>query len=374
MSPRVVILRGGAVSQWDLRPWEYLTPTYSVRVLVPKRNLYDTEGLKLKKIPVRTLGDHLPSGSLGTLATRALGERYVGLREQLDGADVVHAAELVYWFSAQAARLKEELGFKLVLTTWETLPFIDAYRNIRTRRYRREVLKATDLFLAATERAKQALLLEGVPEQKIAVCAPGIDVDRFATAFDRPPVADGGHLILSVGRLVWEKGHQDLLRALAQLRQHGRNDIHLEIVGTGTELNRLQHVAVDLGVDDIVSFRGNVPNDELPDLYARASCLVLASLPTPFWEEQFGMVLAEALAARLPIVAARSGAIPEVLGEDGLLFASGDWVGLAMTLADGPLSQAPATRSIPRPDRVERFSAKAAAGRLRDAYEAVLKL
>ena len=71
------------------------------------------------------------------------------------------------------------------------------------------------------------------------------------------------------------------------------------------------------------------------DLYAQASCMLLASLatvgysryrgdlPRCFWEEQFGMVLAEAMAAGLPIVASASGAIREVVGDVASYFTAG---------------------------------------------------
>ena len=81
------------------------------------------------------------------------------------------------------------------------------------------------------------------------------------------------------------------------------------------------------------------------------------------------MVLAEAMAAHVPVVAASSGAIPEVVGASGTLFAAGDWVGLARTLADGPLAGAPGARRVPEPDRLERYSSTAAAARLRAAYD-----
>lgn len=366
---RVVVLRGTAVNPWDLRPLELLGPGYDVRVLEPPNNGYDATTLALRREPVGTLGGRLPGGRVGTLATRALGERYLGLEERLTGAQIVHAAELGYWFSAQAARLREQLGFRLVLTVWETLPFADAYRNIRTRRYRRETLAAADLFLATTERARDALLLEGAPAARIRVAPPGIDVERFAAARSASPPPGGGHLVLSIGRLVWEKGHQDLLRALALLRSRGRDDVRALIVGVGPEEKRLRAVAADLGLADQVEFRGWVPNDELAAVYASASCLVLASLPTPFWEEQFGMVLAEAMAAHVPVVAAASGAIPEVVGDSGTLFAAGDWAGLAAVLAEGPLAGEPGARRAPEPERLERFSAAAAAGRLRAAYD-----
>ena len=62
----------------------------------------------------------------------------------------------------------------------------------------------------------------------------------------------------------------------------------------------------------------------MPSVFAGASCVVLASLPTKTWEEQFGLVLAEALAAGAPVIASSSGAIPEVLeGSGAPLFTPG---------------------------------------------------
>jgi glycosyltransferase involved in cell wall biosynthesis len=374
MTPTVVVLRGTAANQWELRPWERLHAEGAalVRVVVPPDNLYDTSSLDLPTVEVRTTGALMPPGPPGRLMLKAVGQRHVGLAEALGGADIVHAAELGYWFSRQAARLKPRLGYRLVLTVWETLPFLDAYRNVRTRRYRRDVLEATDMFLAATERAAEALALEGAPAGRVRVSYPGIDLERFAQA--GPPGAAGEpHLLLSIGRLVWEKGHQDLLRALALLRRRDAPDVRATIVGSGPEERRLRAVARDLGVESSVDFLGFVGHDEVPALLARASALVLASLPAPYWEEQFGMVLAEAMAARLPVVAASSGAIPEVLGGYGTLFAPGDWAGLASALAEGPLAGAPGTRAEPDPALLERYSAAAAAERLRDAYDELLR-
>ncbi len=179
-------------------------------------------------------------------------------------------------------------------------------------------------------------------------------------------------MLLSIGRLVWEKGHQDLLRAMALLRRRDAPESRALIVGRGPEERRLRAVARDLGLEDAVEFRGFVEHDGIPSLLAGASCLVLASLPTRYWEEQFGMVLAEAMAAGLPIVAAESGAIPEVLDGYGALFAPGDWVGLADALERGPLSAAAGTRASADPALVQSYSNTAAAQRLREAYAAVL--
>jgi glycosyltransferase involved in cell wall biosynthesis len=85
------------------------------------------------------------------------------------------------------------------------------------------------------------------------------------------------------------------------------------------------------------------------------------------------MVLAEAMAAGVPIVASTSGAIPEVLNGSGAsLFPPGDWVELARLLADGPLRAPPGTRVAYPPELVLRYSLEAAAERLDAAYRRVL--
>ena len=367
---RVVLLRGHNVNEWDLRPFEALQDSFDVSVLVTGSNLHRISGLRLPQVPVASPRDRMPAGRFAGGAAYVVGERYLGLEERLRGADIVHAAELGTWFSAQAAALRGRLGFRLVLTVWETLPWLSTYRWPRERRYREAVLPNVDLCLAATQRAADTLLLEGVPASKIEVAPPGIDVARFAAARSDGSSPPGGSApILSAGRLVWEKGHQDVIRAVAALRRglagEPRPDLHLLIVGDGPEGSKLRAHAAELGIADAVEFRATVPYDEMPSVYAGASCLVLASIPVKAWEEQFGMVLVEAMAAGTPIVASDSGAIPEVLGGAGRLVRPNDWRALAGALASPP---PPADAAS-----LDRFSAGAAEQRLRAAYERVLQ-
>ncbi len=195
-------------------------------------------------------------------------------------------------------------------------------------------------------------------------------------------------MLISPGRLVWEKGHQDVMRAVAAIRR-GRVaapagiEPRILLVGSGPEKRRLQAYAEELGLADAVEFQA-VPYEEMPDLYARTSCMVLASLshaggmrylgdvPHFFWEEQFGLVLAEAMAAGLPIIASSSGAIPEVVGQTAEYFVPGDWMELARKLAQGPLARPPGER-VSHPDElVRRYSTVAASERLSAIYERLL--
>ncbi|HZP72544.1 MAG TPA: glycosyltransferase, partial [Gaiellaceae bacterium] len=336
---------------------------FDVRVLATGSNVFDLGSLALPVGHVGALRDRLPKGRIGDLAALVAGDRYFGLEEALRGADLVHAAEIGVPFSHGPALLRGRLGFKLVLTVWETIPFGDAYRRFRGRRQRRETIPRVDLFLPATERARRMLLLEGAPADRIEVAPPGVDTTRFAST--APP---SSHVVASVGRLVWEKGHQDVLRAVAWLRREGR-EVTALVVGAGPERERLAAHASELGLEGAVEWRTSVPYDDMPAVFAQASCFVLASLPTPVWEEQFGMVLAEAAAAGLPIVAAESGAIPEVLRGHGTLFPAGDWHALAEAL-DVIVAKPPAR--VPADELVRLYSTEQAAERYAAAYARVL--
>jgi len=390
--PRVLIVRGHLATPWELRPWRELPAPWTASFLKTRSNQFDVGELDLPAEPAGALRDRLPRGFLGEVAAGVLGDRYLGdVDAAFARADVVHAEELSFWFAADAARRKARHGYKLVQTVWETLPFLRTYRNRHARRYREEVLAATDLFLPATERAREGLLLEGVDPGRMVVCAPGIDLARFRGVVPERPPAD--HVLLSPGRLVWEKGHHDALRAVAALHRGivplpdgSRAAPRLRIVGSGPEEGRLRAYAAELGLAEVVDF-GSVPYAEMPQVFASASAMVLGSLsmagaayhlrdvPRVFWEEQFGLVLAEAMAAGLPIVTTTSGAIPEVVaGSAAQLVAPGDWMGMARALAAGPLSRPPGTRAPHPPEPVERYSTGAAAARLADAYARVLAI
>ena len=364
--PRVVVLRGHHANVGELRPWELLLDRFDIEVVTTARADQGLDGLRVPWTTAATRRARLPRGRLGTLATHAVGDAYLDVESLVRGAAIVHTAELGPWFAAQPARLRRRLGFRLLVTVWETIPFRSTFRTARAAVNRRSVLEAADLFLPTTERARRCLQLEGVELARTQVVEPGIDVERFATG---PARAAERYVIVSPGRLVWEKGHYDVIRALACLG----GDARLVIVGAGPERRRLLRYADDLGLAGRVEIR-TVPYDEMPSVFAAASCVVLASLPLPTWEEQFGLVLAEALASGAHIVASSSGAIPEVLhGSGAPLFAPGDWPELARLLDAGPLAGPPGARADYPAEIVERYSTRAAAERLAAAYARVLE-
>ncbi|WP_028058000.1 glycosyltransferase [Candidatus Solirubrobacter pratensis] len=385
---RVLLVRGHHPTVWGLRAYERLPERFDVRLVTTDRLRFDITGLDLTTVKLPTLRDRLPRGVLGDYASLALRDRFRGGDDVFGSTDLVHAEELSLWFSADVARLKRRHGFRLAVTVWETIPLLEAYRSPHARAWRRETLAEADLFIASTDRARHGLLLEGVPDDHIVVSYPGVDVHRFAAATAGAP--HDGHVILSPGRLEWEKGHQDVLRAVALLRKGHvplpadvARGLRVRLVGSGPEADRLRRYASELGIADAVEFR-SVPYEEMPGLYAEASCMVLASLPRSgcalhpgdiprcFWEEQFGLVLAEAMAAGLPLLVSASGAIPEVTGPEATFFTPGDWIGLAQALASGPLSESPGARRTYDAARVDRYSIERSTERIAAAYDRVL--
>src|SRR4051794_39841874 len=119
--PRVLLVRGHQANSWHLKQWDHLSDRYRIESLQTGSNWFDTSHLDIERRPVRAVRDLLPKGRVGDLAVRLPGDRYLNPAGAFAGADIVHSQDLVFWYSAQAARLKKELGYKLVLTVWETI-------------------------------------------------------------------------------------------------------------------------------------------------------------------------------------------------------------------------------------------------------------
>ena len=159
-----------------------------------------------------------------------------------------------------------------------------------------------------------------------AVLPLGVDVDRFVPSERRPP--EGRLRVGFVGRLIPHKGADVLVRALVTDHR-----LEADIIGGGPESERLSALAGELGLRDRVRFRGPVEEEDVPGLLRDFDALAVPSVPTPGWVEQFGRVVVEAQASGVPVVASRSGALPEVVGDAGILVEPGDAADLARGLA-----------------------------------------
>jgi len=163
----------------------------------------------------------------------------------------------------------------------------------------------------------------------------GVDPERYRPAgpereAERERRRLHGFVIGYVGRLLPMKGLAVLMDALPAVP----GDWTLLIVGSGPEEAALRDHAERLGIGDRVRIEGGVPHEEVPGLMGLLDVLVLPSLTTSHWKEQFGRVLTEAMACGVPVVGSSSGAIPEVVGDGGRVAPEGDSRALGGILAE----------------------------------------
>ena len=340
--PRVVVLRGhsrepvGAAARGSC-----CADRFDVSVAVTGlERLRRLRVSTLARRRVRALRDRLPRGRLGDLATLAVGDRYLGLEEALAGADIVHSAELGVWFSGQPAAAEAAARVPAGAHGLGDDPVPRHLPRVRAAARYRRVAVAERRPLPRRHRARTALpLLEGVDrraDRRLAARRRR----RAASAPQRrhPPPARR-----SSSRPAGSSGRRATSTCSARSRALAR-DARLLDRRDGSGAGAAPAATRPSSDSPTASRSASVPYEEMPAVFASASCVVLASLPIPLWEEQFGMVLAEAMAAGAPIVASASGAIPEVLeGSGARLFTPGDWPALA-GLLDGQLTGRPSGR------------------------------
>ncbi|MEN6642160.1 MAG: glycosyltransferase [Armatimonadia bacterium] len=186
------------------------------------------------------------------------------------------------------------------------------------------------LFLAISDYSVRLLRELGFPPEKIRLHHVGIDTARFA-AQPRVPGEDGTLRLLTVGRLAAVKGYEYGLRAVARLvDQPDAPTVQYTIIGDGPLADDLQALVRELGVEKEVVFRGGCAADRVLAELAAADLFMLPSVA-----EVTPVVLMEAQAAGLPVVATDVGAVREVVrdGRSGLIVPAGDAEALYGALA-----------------------------------------
>lgn len=163
--------------------------------------------------------------------------------------------------------------------------------------------------------------------------------------------------LLSVGRLVHHKGHDNLLRAVSRLPSH--LGWRLTIIGDGPQRSALCRLAEKLGIDRRVRFPGNVDERVLEKEYQKASLFIFPSREDARGTEGFGIVLLEAMNYGVPIIASRTGGITEVLDEG----ACGELVD-----PDDPQALASAIIRLASSIKLQKEYAARASKRLREKY------
>jgi 1,2-diacylglycerol 3-alpha-glucosyltransferase len=203
---------------------------------------------------------------------------------------------------------------------------------------------------------------------RIEIVPSGIDVARFAAGRRnealraRLGVGSGDRLLLSVGRLAKEKNLESIVMALAKAQS---DSLKLVVAGDGPSRQELERLARENGVADSARFLGAVERDDLPDLYASADAFLM-----PSTTETQGLVLAEALAAGVRVIAADTPQNRDVLGGLGVLVPAdaGGFARAMVALEPGPYPGAGEARLS-----AQRFSLDAQIDRMLWLYESLTR-
>lgn len=213
-----------------------------------------------------------------------------------------------------------------------------------------------------------------LPSGSTAVVIPFVPAGE---PIELPEIKREEKRLLFVGRLVERKGLIYLLRALKILKEQ-HPDIKLVVVGTGPEEENLKTEAGSLGIRDNVDFLGPVSEEEKAREYARATLFILPAVVDSRGDtEGQGVVILEAMRARVPVVASAVGGITDLIvdGETGFLVPEKDTETLAGTI--GCLLASPSKRKrvvIAALERLEKnFSHIAIGRRFLDLYKEALE-
>ena len=186
----------------------------------------------------------------------------------------------------------------------------------------KSVLRRADKIITISEYTKSILTHLGFT-QRIDIVNPRIERSLIPRRIRRRDTQTVN--VLSVGRLVIHKGSMHLIAAAKTLIERDAA-YHVTILGNGPLYEPLRDKCRALGIENSVVIKRNVSDAVVYDEFEKAHVFVLPSIETGRGVEGFGIVLLEAMAHRVPIVASRSGGIPEVLdnGRCGVLVEPGD--------------------------------------------------
>ncbi len=237
------------------------------------------------------------------------------LRLMLMGADVFHASQHM----TKMPRRKCVTATAFDFSCWTTPQHHTAANIAATRRYAEKILKACDGIIAISSHARDdAMAILGLPEKRIRVIYPGVSEAFFRVTPEAGTTIRGKYgldspYLLFVSCIEPRKNVPMLIRAYQHLPECTRKDVQLVVAGPpGWETPEVYQMLRD--TDRQIRYLGYVPELDLPGLFQGAVAL---SYPSQY--EGFGLPVAQAMAAGVPVITSNRSSLPEVVGDAGIL-------------------------------------------------------
>lgn len=280
--------------------------------------------------------------------------------------DLIHA-HTIFPDGYAAIKVTDNFHCPVVITGHGYDVYDIPWRNYLFLRSCQEAVRKSDQLISVSKSLLPDLKKLGARDDRTTIIPNGVDIKLFSpenrTACRKKlDLSDKKRIILCVANLFEIKGVEYLLRAFAEV-QRKLPDTALFIVGEGPLFHRLSDLQNILGLKESAFLVGGKPHSELPVWFNAADLVVLPSL-----NESFGIVLIEAMACGIPIVASDVGGIPDIVADDkvGLLTSPGDKEALANTLIKA-LNRDWNRSSIS--ERAKKYSMSSVANQLAELYE-----
>ncbi|MFP4584773.1 MAG: glycosyltransferase family 4 protein [Desulfococcaceae bacterium] len=257
------------------------------------------------------------------------------LRNRFDQYDVVHDNQsLSYGVAAIGRRTPTVATIHHPITVDRDIAVRSVRSPLKKLKHRRwysfigmqkRVARRMPAIITVSDRTRRDISQEfRIPEDRFRIVPNGIDIDRFHPL---PGVARvPGRIIATTSADTPLKGMYHLLHALAKLRR--KRDLQLVVVGAPRKNGGVVRLVRRLGLGAHVRFTGPISQAAFVREYARAT---LAVVPSVY--EGFGLPAGEAMACGVPVVSTTGGALPEVVGDAGLLVPPADPDALAAAIA-----------------------------------------
>ena len=252
--------------------------------------------------------------------------------------DVIHAHDWLVAYSAKS--IKESYNIPLISTIHATESGRNSGIHDETQRYINDsewmlTYESSEVIVNSNYMKNEVQRLFGLPYDKINVIPNGVNLQLFSNVnidydFRRQYAMDNEKIILYVGRLVYEKGIQNLIAAMPKVldRYH---DSKLIICGRGGMIDELREQVKYLGIENKVYFAGYCDSKKMQKMY---KCADVAVFPSTY--EPFGIVAIESMLSGTPTIVSDVGGLNEII-EHGVTGMK-SYAGNANSIADSVLS------------------------------------
>lgn len=308
-----------------------------------------------EQIPYLGSFDRLVSVNLKNIATA---------EKKLGPVDLIHA-HVCYPGGALAYRLSRRLNVPYVITEhMGPFPFdryMDGGRPIPALD---EAAKHADALIPVSESLSERMKSFGY-ENRFYI--PNfVDEDLFKPV--EPPKKGKPFQFFTLCALEKPKGVEDLIRGIRQWNPDGE-EVAFVIAGDGVDRDYFQQLAVDLGVDSLITWVGKIEREEVPEYMNRCDAFVL-----PSHHESFGIVYVEANACGKPVIATRCGGPESIVNEtNGILVPVSDPAALAKAMDQMKKSIRSYNREEIRADFLKRFSKQTVTGQITALYSSLIR-